>query len=266
MENSLEPNQNNRGKTIPAIIMVAALILPIPVFTTIQLFHLNGLPVYFLQLALYLMFYLLAFWGLKTEGISLPINVRKLLEAIGCLLASWSFYVLFLHISGIARLPEEIQTLINVPAWKTGAQILSTWFFVGMAEELLFRGYFLASFLRHFTRGENRRRTITAVLISSIFFSLWHLPSRINWIVSGEADILLLLLSTLVLFCLGIGFAYLFIRSQNILLAGLVHGLMNFPLIGQETQLSFFILLAAIGYVETARLIMRKKEKTLQIQ
>ena len=246
--------------------MVAALILPIPVFTIVQLFHLNGLPVYFLQLALYLLFYLLAFWGLKTEGISLPINSRKLLEAIGCLLASWLLYVLFLHISGIARLPEEIQTLINVPVWKTGAQILSTWFFVGMAEELLFRGYFLASFRRHFTRGENRRRTITAVLISSIFFSLWHLPSRINWIVSGEADILLLLLSTLVLFCLGIGFACLFIRTQNILLAGLVHGLMNFPLIGQETQLSFIILLAAIGYVEIARLIMRKKEKTLQMQ
>jgi membrane protease YdiL (CAAX protease family) len=266
MENSLEPNQNNREKTILAIIMVVAFILPIPFFTTIQLFHLNGLPVYFMQLALYLMFYLLAFWGLKIERISLPISVRKLLEAIGCLLVGWLLYVLFLHISGIAKLPEEIQTLINVPAWKIGAQILSTWFFVGTAEELLFRGYFLASFKRYFTRGENRRRTITAILLTSLFFSLWHLPSRINSIVSGEMNFLMLLLSMFVLFCLGIGYAYLFIRTQNILLVGLVHGLMNFPLIGLKTQLSFFILLAAIGYVEIARLIMRKKEKTLQMQ
>jgi len=73
-------------------------------------------------------------------------------------------------------------------------------------------------------------------------------------------------LSTFVLFFLGIGYAYLFIRTQNILLVGLVHGLMDFPLLGQETQLSFLILLAAIGYVEIARLIMRKKEKTLQMQ
>ena len=266
MESSLEPNQNNRGKTVLAIIMVVAFILPIPFFTAIQLFKLNGLPVYFLQLALYLVFYLLAFWGLKIERISLPINARKLLETIGCLLVSWLFYALFLHIPGIAKLPEEIQTLINVPVWKTGAQILSTWFFVGMAEELLFRGYFLASFQHYFTQGENRRRTITAILITSIFFSLWHLPSRISWIVSGEADILLLLLSTVVLFFLGIGYAYLFIRTQNILLVGLVHGLMDFPLIGQETQLSFLILLAAIGYVEIARWTMRKKEKALQMQ
>lgn len=261
MENSLKPNQEDRGKTVLAIIMVVALILPIPFFTAIQLFHLNGLPAYFLQLALYLLFYLLAFWGLKRERISLAITARKLLETIGCLLVSWLLFVLFLHISGIAKLPEEIQTLINAPAWKIGAQILSTWFFVGMAEDLLFRGYFLASFQRYFTRGENRRRTITAILITSIFFSLWHLPSRIIWIVSGEANIPLLLLSLFVLFILGIGYAYLFIRTQNILLVGLVHGLMDFPLIGQETQLSFNILLAAIGYVEIARLM--KKEKAL---
>ncbi|MEM3459969.1 MAG: CPBP family intramembrane glutamic endopeptidase [Candidatus Micrarchaeaceae archaeon] len=266
MENSVETNRDNRGKTTLAIIMVVALILPIPFFTAIQLFHLNGLPVYFLQLALYLMLYLLAFWGLKKERIPLAINTQKLLEAIGYLLASWLLYVLFLHISGIAKLPEEIQTLLNIPAWKIGAQILSTWFFVGIAEELLFRGYFLASFKRYLTQGENRRRTITTVLITSLFFSLWHLPSRINSIISGEINFLLLLLSLFVLFFLGIGYAYLFIRTQNILLVGLVHGVNNFPLIGQETQLSFLILLAAIVYAEIARSIMKKKENISQVQ
>lgn len=176
MENPLEPNQNDRGKTTLTVILVVSLIGPILFFTTIRLFHLNGLPGYFMQLAFYLVGYLLAFWGLKTERLSLSVNARKLLAAIGCLVVSWSLYVLFLQISGLAKLPDEIQTLINTPAWKIGENILSTWFFVGMAQELLYRGYFLASFQRYFTRGENRRRTITAILITSVFshFGIFH--------------------------------------------------------------------------------------------
>lgn len=78
-------------------------------------------------------------------------------------------------------------------------------------------------------------------------------------------NIPMFMLWELALFCLGIGFAYLVIRTKNILLVGLVHGLMDFPLIGLKTQLSFIILLAAIGCVEIARLITRKKEVTSRI-
>lgn len=137
--------------------------------------------------------------------------------------------------------------------------MLSTWAFVGMGEEVLFRGYFLKAFWRHFTVENDRRRMVSAALLAGAFFSLWHLPARIVEIMSGESDWLTLLISLVMLFLLGLGFTYLFIRSGNIILTGLVHGLMDYPLVGKNTQISFIILLAAIGCVEIARLAAKKK-------
>lgn len=134
------------------------------------------------------------------------------------------------------------------------SQILSAWLFVGLGEEVLFRGYFLAGFRRYFTGGTSRRRTILACVLLSAFFSLWHLLVRISWLLSGELDAATLGVSLMVLFVLGIGFAYLFVQARNIVLVGLVHGVMDYPLIGLETQLSFLILLACIGLTVIARL------------
>ena len=123
----------------------------------------------------------------------------------------------------------------------------------------MFRGYLLKAFWRHFTIETDRRRMVKAVLLSSAFFSIWHFTVRIVQVISGELDWVTLLISLLVLFLLGLGFCYLFIRSGNILLTGLVHGLMDYPLVGKDTQLSVVILLVAIGCVEIARLAAKKK-------
>jgi membrane protease YdiL (CAAX protease family) len=69
----------------------------------------------------------------------------------------------------------------------------------------------------------------------------------------------LIMISLVMLFLLGAGFAWLFIRSGNILLVGLIHGVMDYPLIGKDSQLSFIILIAAIGLVELVSFINRKK-------
>ncbi len=69
----------------------------------------------------------------------------------------------------------------------------------------------------------------------------------------------MLLISLGMLFLLGIGFSILFIRSQNIFLVGLIHGLMDYPLTGMDTNLSFIILLAAIAFVEFIRFLKREK-------
>jgi membrane protease YdiL (CAAX protease family) len=255
MNDFQESNEQKQGKVLLASIMVVALMLPLLFFVAIDYWELDGLSVYFSQLGLYLLFYLLAFWGLKRENISLPINSRLLRQAVGLVLVGWLLYALIIHLLGVVKWPDEIQTLGSTPAWKVWAQILSTWFFVGLGEEILFRGYFLAAFWRYFTNGTGRRRTIQAILLSSAFFSLWHLPVRITWLLSGELDVATLLLSLVMLFLLGIGFAYLFVQTRNIVLVGLVHGVMNYPLIGLETQLSFIILLACIGFVAMARLV-----------
>ena len=250
LDDSDTPKQ---GPALLIGIMAAATLLPFPFFLAIEHWGLDGLPVYFLQLGLYLLLYLLAFVGLKRDHISLPVNARLLWQALGWTLAGWLFYALTIHLLGLVQWPEAFRALRSVPAWKIGAQILSAWLFVGLGEEVLFRGYFLAGFRRYFTAGTSRRRTILASVLVSAFFSLWHLPVRLSWLLSGELDAVTLGISLMVLFVLGIGFAYLFVQTRNIVLVGLVHGVMDYPLIGLETQLSFLILLACIGLTFIAR-------------
>jgi membrane protease YdiL (CAAX protease family) len=259
MGNTITSNQRNKGKAVLAIIITLAFILTILYWLAIKLFQLQGLPLYFTMLGLYLVYFLLAWWGIKQEKISLPVSKRMILEALAWSSVGWVVFVLLIQLLGLVQLTEEVLVLQNTPAWKIGAQVLSTWLFVGLGEEVLFRGYFLKAFWRYFTADTNRRRMVKAVLLVSAFFSLWHLPTRIVSVISGELDWLTLLVSLVVMFLFSLGFAYLFIRSNNIVLTGLVHGLMDYPLIGKESQLSFIILLVAIGCVEIVRSITKKK-------
>jgi membrane protease YdiL (CAAX protease family) len=261
MENTSAAIETNRRKTALVIVIALAFIIVSLFWTAIQLFHWEGLPLYFLQLGLYLFLFLVALWGLRQDQITLPIDAQRIVEALAWSAVGWLLFLLIIQLLGIAQLPGEFQALKDTPAWRTGAKILSTWFFVGIGEEVLFRGYHLQAFRRHLTRGTSRQQMVTAILFTSAFFSLWHLPNRILWFMTGEINIVLFLISMLILFLLGMGYAYLFVRSDNILLAGLVHGLSDFPLVGMSTQLTPIILLGAIGCVEIARLIAKNKVK-----
>ncbi|MBA4383900.1 MAG: hypothetical protein C0410_04135 [Anaerolinea sp.] len=255
MQSTLSPAKE---KSVLITIMVAAILLPVLFFGAIKLFNLRGLPVYFAQLGLYAVFYLLAFWGMKQSRIKLPFSGRKVLESLTILLASWLIYVIFISATGIVRLSDELAALQSVDAWKVWAQIVSTWFFVGIGEEVLFRGYFLKKLLAYYESKNPKSKTLLAVLVSSAFFSIWHLPVRLFSLINGEISIGLILISLVMLFLLGAGFAWLFLRSGNILLVGLVHGVMDYPLIGKDSQLSFIILIAAIGLVEFFQLVKRR--------
>jgi membrane protease YdiL (CAAX protease family) len=264
MENTSSLIKKNWGKEVLMMIMASAFIIVTLFWMAIDLFDLEGLALYFIQLGLYLFLFLLAVWGLRQEQITLPVNARRIFEALIGTLASWLFFLLLIHLLGLPKLPEEFQALKNIPAWKTGAKILSTWFFIGIGEEVLFRGYFLKAVLQHFTSGTTRQRQVTAILLGSAIFSIWHLPNRTLWLISGQIDLAIFLISLFVLFLLGLGYAYLFIRSDNILLAGLVHGLSDFPLVGMDTQMTPAILLGAIVCVEITRWIARKKIQAIQ--
>ncbi|MFC1463775.1 MAG: CPBP family intramembrane glutamic endopeptidase [Candidatus Brachytrichaceae bacterium NZ_4S206] len=245
--------------------MALTFIVAILFWSAIPLFNLGGLALYFIQIGLYLLLFMLALWGLSTERITLLINTQQILEALIFTFIGWLFFLLVTQLLGIAQLQEEILALRSMPAWKVGANILSTWLFVGLGEELLFRSYFLNAYFRHFAHGTDKRRTVVSILFVSAFFSIWHLPSRATWLISGEIEIVWFLVSFLALFVLGLGYAYLFIRSNNILLAGLVHGVSDFPLVGTHSQMTPIILVMAIGCVEITRLMNKKGSKTLQL-
>lgn len=250
---------SKQNKIITSTLVGITLLLPILFFVAIKVYNLSGLPLYFAQLGLYALFFLLAFLGIKQSQISLPFSGRKILVAFGITLASWLIFVVIITGAGIIRLPDEVVALRSVEAWKVWAQIVSTWLFVGIGEEVLFRGYFLKKLMAFYEGKNTKNATLLAVIVSSAFFSVWHLPVRVFSLINGEMGLGLILISLVMLFLLGAGFAWLFMRSGNILLVGLVHGVMDFPLIGEDSQLSFIILIAAIGLVELFRLVDRSK-------
>jgi membrane protease YdiL (CAAX protease family) len=260
METTVESNALSKSKTLLVVIAVLAYLLPVPYFAIIQAAHLEGLSVYFFQLGLYALFIGLAWWGIKREQLSLAFTWQKAGQALAFALVGWLVYSLVLPLTGAASLVREFGTLAATPLWKVALQILSTWLFVGLGEELLFRGYFLTAIRRYFTQGSERRRTTQAILLSSLVFSFWHIPVRIVSILNGKMDLGELLLSLVVLFLMGACFAYLYARTGNLLLVGLVHGLNDYALIGLSSQLQPLMLLVVIAAVEIARAVSGRRK------
>ncbi len=59
------------------------------------------------------------------------------------------------------------------------SEILKHWLFVGLSEELWFRGYILTK-LKQIFSGKGKRRSIAAsMVVSSIIFALIHIPQRV---------------------------------------------------------------------------------------
>ena len=236
------------------MLLIAILLLPVIFFGLIKIFNLQGLPVYFAQLGLYAVFFILAWWGIKKDELTVSVNWKTLVGALFFTTLAWIAYALIFCAIYQVSWSDQMAALRLIPAWKIGANILSTWIFVGFAEELLFRIYFLTRIKRFFESRNLPRVSLLAILCSSLLFAVWHFPVRVFELVNGESSWAVILLSMLVLFVIGIGFAWLFIRSNNILLVGLVHGLMDYPLIGKDSQLSFVILIVAIILVEINQL------------
>jgi len=258
-------SMNPTTKNSVIIITILTVLLPVLFFGVILVFNVTGLPLYFSQLVLYGAFYLLAIWGMKRSNIRLAWNQRIIWNSLLVLALSWLIYVAVISLTGVIRLPLELQALRSTPLWNILARIVSAWLFVGLAEEVLFRGFFLKKFLSFYEGRQSAHPTLLAVVVSSAFFSLWHLPVRLFSLFNGELSVGLLLLSLVVLFAMGAVFAWLYLRSGSILLTGLVHGLVDYPLLGGNSQLGFFILILAIGLVEVTRLIGTKKGRPIQI-
>ena len=239
-------------------ILALILLLPVLFFGTIRVFQMNGLPVYFAQLGLYALFFILAWWGIKKDELTVSVNWKTLVSAVFFTTLAWIAYALIFCAIFQVRWSDQMVDLSLIPAWKIAANILSTWIFVGFAEELLFRVYFLTRIKHFFERRNLPRVSLLAILCSSLLFAVWHFPVRLFEMANGESSWALILLSMLVLFVIGIGFAWLFVRTNNILLVGLVHGLMDYPLIGEDSQLSFVILIVAIILVEINQLRNRR--------
>lgn len=105
-------------------------------------------------------------------------------------------------------------------------------------EEIAFRGFLVPQIHKRLKSG--KRRMVTAILISQLFFSLMHIPNRIY---SGST-LPETLVSLAVVLALGILFACVYVYTDNLFFAIGVHTLVNIPLNVVETSAALWFVVA----------------------
>lgn len=155
--------------------------------------------------------------GLKSLGITL----KGLFPAVYYALGLGVFFVMealivnFVKYGGVFNLGANIGALPLLPA-------LGLSFATAISEEITFRGYI-------FTRVWNfLKNEVWANLVTSIFWAMIHVPITIFvWKLDVTAAIIYLFLTTL----FGIGSAFVYARTKNILSPILLHVLWQWPII-----------------------------------
>lgn len=87
--------------------------------------------------------------------------------------------------------------------------------FVGLTEEMVFRGWMLNA-----TFKDDRRSQITAIAVNSVMFTMIHFPT---WITHGEFVGNITHLRFMTIIILSVIFSVSFIKSRNILVPILLH-------------------------------------------
>jgi membrane protease YdiL (CAAX protease family) len=142
------------------------------------------------------------------------------------LIASFGATILLLSVAGLIPMPEEMKKQLTEGI--TGSSRLSFFFSIVLAapfgEELFFRGWILRGYLGRYSARK-------AVWASAILFALFHLNP---W-------------QAVVALPLGLGFAWLFLRTGSLLPGILGHATVNF-----STNFLLAPLALALGYDDEA--------------
>ena len=179
----------------------------------------------------------LALWALRRDNISLAeigINLKRFGEAV----------LLIIVVSAIIGL---LHYTLDREGWLSRIAspllIMQQWIFVGIGEELLFRGYLYNRLVKSFKKMSKVKAQIAALAISSLIFSAFHIPVRLF----NEIPISQVLISLGLLFAAGIYFGLVYIRTKNILFTGLAHGNWNISIFGVPADLiQIFIVLLVV--------------------
>lgn len=189
-------------------------------------------------------------WGLRRDGIPLAeigFQWKRLPQALLLILATWLIMALaYFVIAG----GDGLKWIADP------ADIIQQWLFVGLGEELLYRGYLLHRLLRAFSNLKKLQANLLAIFLTSFFFSTMHIPVRLfNGFALSE-----LWLSLVLVFLLSVFFCSYILRARNILFNGLIHGSWNVPLMGSQGD--FMLLVVALVVVEVNNLIRRFLQKS----
>jgi len=139
--------------------------------------------------------------------------------------------------------------------------VLMQLFFYALAEEIIFRGFILAQLYRKLRRAFTGRvwALVTAVILSQLFFALWHIPNRLYTHTPAVA----ILHSLAAVFAAGVLYSLIYLRTANLTTCLVAHAFSNVPGIyggpiepwAQFAMLGLALVLAdAYARVESKRL------------
>lgn len=168
--------------------------------------------------------FLISFWAINAENL----RVSQLGLSISDAFDALPFFVII--ILGINLLPYSLTLLTDATAeisyggynslGKWIGRAATIWIFVGLAEELAFRGY-LQNKIIDLMDFDSRKGSLLGLIMSSIFFSLIHIPQRI-YVQDMNAG--MIIQSLLLLIVIGTVFGLIYLLTDNLVFTGLLHG------------------------------------------
>lgn len=261
MENSYseKTNPSTSGLGTLSVVILFIYLFPLLLFRVVApLVADNELAKYLLTIFSALFVGFLAWWALKRDAIApetIGLTFSKIPQTLIILAAGW---VVWAGIWALIALPQvrasgqDISLFISTPS-----AIFQQWLFVGICEELLFRGYLLTRLQFAFSRIAERWSTLLAILVSGLIFATAHVPAKLSGLID-EGAWFVILPGVVEIFILGLSFAYFFLRTRNVTLTGLIHGGWNAPLIGKQDMLRLVIFIVV---VEIWLLVEKRRRK-----
>lgn len=167
-----------------------------------------------------LFFGVLAVYAIRFDHLpvtGLGIGAVKVREASWIIIIGW--VVLFAIL-----IPVNLNG-IGIVYWDP-ISIIGQWFFAAMAEELFFRGYLQTQLPNNLKKIGRPWDVVISIIITNFIFATIRLPSLV-WSIGLSADTISisnLVLSVFVYFLVGLVFSYMYYRTQNLVLLGLIHG------------------------------------------
>lgn len=172
----------------------------------VMLIYLKVIPFQYIRLVLFI-FVLITVWLVKRENWGL----KKLGLRTDNLLRLLPIYMVFTLIGIMAiYLLTKIFGINHIPDWTKNSHLLFWFIPISIAQEFIFRGYYLTKLKTIFSSS------VMAILINVIVFAVMHIiyPNAIFALLIGAVS--------------GIAFATIYYYRPNLILVSVAHAILNF--------------------------------------
>jgi uncharacterized protein len=176
----------------------------------------------------------------KLRPVDLGLEREKVLQGVSIVV----LLIIILQITSTitGAISNKTVTLGNLWSGVSGGTavgiLICQLFAVSVQEEIIFRGFLMPQVYLRIKTDNKLVKMSLALIVSQALFAVWHLPIRIF---SGMSPISTII-SMLTLLMLGVIFALLYIRTNNLFIVMGIHGLWNVVQATAESNIYMLIL------------------------